>query len=240
MDTSVITNQIIIFLKELPLNMKLLIIAGFVLYTLYTIRKRKKELPSPPYKKAIGEEFHSNLQDFNKAIKKVKNADTKELLEDTYKVSQRIYRKIIKLSNDEIQNRIGTKLSESIVRFGQQQLKLVTQLVDNYVNIEKKVTYTDTGDKIFTDNNKYDAMGMDGIEQEFQILHTAFINLYNNIEIAVNKKRAKTLSVPAYNTGTEPQSETKEKIGADIQEIQQLILRLNTNIRQDSSFRKNR
>ena len=156
-------EAIINYIAGIPIKMAVSV--GVVLYIAYKIIKQRKALPPSPFEKEYGNEWCRNEHELKSIIHMIQNPNVSELLSDTYRIAHKIYKRVIKLDNSTIQDKLNAKLNTDIVRFEAQQLPLLTQLLQNYINIEKKITYTDWGDMVFEDNNQYDSYGMKVIEK---------------------------------------------------------------------------
>lgn len=229
MGDSITMTEIFEKISGIPSNIKLILLAALLLFVIYVFLKRKRTKPINIYEKAIGEKLKSSVKELYSLSRQIQDEETKLITADITKTCKTLYKRIIGMENSSVQ-KIGPQLNESIMRLAN-QMELTAELIKRYIRAERSEVELAGGSDSKTQNEQIRGTIINGIKQELVIIRLSYIKIYNNIEIALRGKRAKTIDVPA------AEKHSSNTVFDEMREIQQIMNSINNNIMADMSGR---
>lgn len=179
------------FLTAIPPKVIWAGLACFVIIVLYTVYKRKKERIPTFFEKELGDDFHRIIKQIKKTEKKLKGISVKDKLQTIIYISKRIYSNVAGLSNQEISQKLNQNQIDQVYVFVKQQLPLTYNLAQQYATLEEKLIYVDSNYKVLEDDEISTAIK--AIEYEMDIVIQVYSAFHDDLEFAVNKKRARLI-----------------------------------------------
>ena len=222
------------FLTAIPPKVIWAGLAFLVIIVGYTIYKRKKEKVPTYFEKELGDDFHRMIKQLKKTEKKLKGISTKDKLKTIVRISKRIYCTVASLSNQEINQKLNQKHIDQVYVFVKQQLPLTYNLAQQYAALEEKIIYIDANDKVLEENETSTAIK--AIEYEMDIVIQVYSALHDDLELAVNRKRARLIKK---RTGDVQNGKLnmKDNQNTSIHDVQATIIKLNNIMKQNNIFK---
>ena len=210
------------FLKAIPPKVIWIGIAVLTVFIIYSIIKQKRERIPNYFEKELSNDYHKSIKALNKIEKKIKGISAKDKLKVIIKISKRIYRILVGLTNKEISQKFAQGMINQIYIFIKQQLPLTYNLIQQYSDLEKKIIYVDDDNKVIEQDET--SVAMNAIEYELDIVIQAYTDLHDKLELIVNGKRARLIRKQSEN-GANGQSGISDT--SSLKDIKTTITKLN-------------
>lgn len=149
-------------------------------------------------------------------------------------ISKRIYSNVAGLSNQEISQKLNQNQIDQVYVFVKQQLPLTYNLAQQYATLEEKLIYVDSNYKVLEDDEISTAIK--AIEYEMDIVIQVYSAFHDDLEFAVNKKRARLIKKHT-GDGQNGNSNMKDNQNVNIKDVESTIIKLNNIMKQNNMFK---
>lgn len=149
-------------------------------------------------------------------------------------ISKRIYSNVAGLSNQEISQKLNQNQIDQVYVFVKQQLPLTYNLAQQYATLEEKLIYVDSNYKVLEDDEISTAIK--AIEYEMDIVIQVYSAFHDDLEFAVNKKRARLIKKHT-GDGQNGKSNMKDNQNVNIKDVESTIIKLNNIMKQNNMFK---